>query len=366
MMYKEIGEIFDFITETNLTEEYFYNHQGHYPVYSGQTANEGIVAQVDTYNEESPCVTFTTYGSAGKLYYREGKYTIGRNCMGLRIKDEYKEDISLKWFAFHFQNLFYKLRIGDPKGQKSLNKMLLERVTIEIPKLTVQERQLNKYNQLYRIKIAIGEVLCILSNLLGRVYKPYRGAWEIEKLQNIFHIEGGNSGLTEDFVYYNQPSNEQEKLSILSGATLKANLMGYISRNAKPNGRNLKIFSAPEILVVRKGIAGQMTYISRGEFTTNDDAYVLAPKENWKAKVNLLWFIHEYQDLFFNLVTSKSDNATFNKAYALRQIVKIPDIEFQNMLAKKIQAIESILANLEKFERKFDELLKYTIAGLND
>jgi type I restriction enzyme S subunit len=140
MICEEIGKIFDFIPETNLTEEYFYNHKGIYSVYSGQTENEGIIAQIDTYNQDSPCVTFTTYGSAGKLYYREGKYTIGRNCMGLRAKEEFKESINLEWFAFHFQNLFYKLRIGDPKGQKSLNKLLLERTKIEIPELEIQKK----------------------------------------------------------------------------------------------------------------------------------------------------------------------------------------------------------------------------------
>ena len=105
-----------------------------------------------------------------------------------------------------------------------------------------------------------------------------------------------------------------------------------------------------------------MTYISSGEFTTNDHVYGLTPKKDWKDKVNMRWFIHECQDLFFNLVTSKSDNATFNKEYARRKLVKIPDdIEFQNRFAKKIQAIESILENQKKIVRKIDEQLKYAL-----
>ncbi len=207
MIRKEIGNCFDFISETNLIEENFYIHQGFYPVYSGKTAEGGIVAKINTYNQDSPCITFTTYGSAGKLYYREDKYTIGRNCMGLRPKEEYKARINLEWFAFHFQNLFYKLRIGDPKGQRSLNKMLLERVEIEIPELKVQERQLNKYKQLYTLKISIREALSILSDSIRRISKPYQGHYEIKELKKIFQTEGGNSGLTEDFIYYNMPTN---------------------------------------------------------------------------------------------------------------------------------------------------------------
>jgi len=363
MIRKEIGKIFDFIPETNLTEESIYIRQGFYPVYSGKTEEGGIVAKINTYNQDLPCITFTTYGiGAGKLYYREGKYTIGRNCMGLRPKEEYKARINPKWFAFHFQNLFYKLRIGDPKGQRSLNKMLLERIEIEIPELKVQERQLDKYKQLYTLKISIGEAPSILSDSVRRVHMPYQGHYEIKELKKIFHMKGGNSGLTEYFIYYNQPSNnEEEMIEIFSSATLEAKRMGYISRNAKPNGKKLKIFSGPAILVARNGYAGSMTHISSGEFTTNDHAYVLTPKKDWKDKINLKWFIHEYQDLFFNLVTSKSDNATFDKGYASRQTVKIPDRDFQNAFVGKIEYMESIIAKLREIEKESDALLECTI-----
>ena len=95
MLSDTIGNLFDFIPETNIVEEYLYNHPGEYPVYSGQTENNGVLGYIDSYNQELPCVTFTTYGSAGKLFYREGNYTIGRNCMGLRHKKLYYNKIDL-------------------------------------------------------------------------------------------------------------------------------------------------------------------------------------------------------------------------------------------------------------------------------
>jgi len=58
---------------------------------------------------------------------------------------------------------------------------------------------------------------------------------------------------------------------------------------------------------------GSMTYIKEGRFTTNDHAYVLIPKKNWINKINLRWFTFQFQGLFQNLATSKSDNATFTK-----------------------------------------------------
>ena len=95
MISEKMCKIFNFLSETNIVEEDFYNHIGDYPVYSGQTENQGVVGKIDNYNQELPCVTFTTYGSAGKLFYREGKYTIGRNCMGLRPNEKYINEINL-------------------------------------------------------------------------------------------------------------------------------------------------------------------------------------------------------------------------------------------------------------------------------
>lgn len=65
--------------------------------------------------------------------------------------------------------------------------------------------------------------------------------------------------------------------------------------------------------------------------------------------------------MFYNFVTSKIDNATFSKEYANRQTVKIPNIHFQNLFARKIDSFESILATQNDIEKDIDDLLAYTI-----
>jgi type I restriction-modification system DNA methylase subunit len=209
----------------------------------------------------------------------------------------------------------------------------------------------NSIDQLHKIK----------EDIISKVEKTNATSFEECPIKKMFHTKGGNSGLTEEFTYYNLPTNEDEIIEVFTGATLDENKMGIISRLAKPNGRELKIFQGPAILIVRKGLAGKMFHIEKEEFTTNDDAYVLIPKKDWKEKINLRWFIHEYQNLFFNLVTSKSDNATFNKGYANRQNVKIPDIDFQNVFVLKIDPIESIIKKSGKIKKKADKLLEYVI-----
>lgn len=356
-----IGNIFDFISETDLTERDFYEHKGQYPVYSGQTENFGIVAYLDTYKQEEPCVTFTTYGvGAGKLFYREGKYTIGRNCMGLMPKKEFKDKINLEWFSYKFQSLFYKFRIGDKTGQGSLNKILIENVQIQIPDKEIQEAQLKQYKKTQVILNKVQKSLNEFKDLMGYKIEINSHIYQ-EQIKKVFDFKGGNTGLTEEFVYNNTPENDKDSILILSSATLKTNLMGYVSRKAKPDGKDLIVFKAPAILVARNGYAGTMTYIPYGEFTTNDHAYVLTPKKKWKDKINLRWFSHQYQGLFHSLITSRSDNATFNKTHAEKQLIEIPDIDIQDRLANKLLKIDPIIDKLEYSKEKLEELILHEI-----
>lgn len=172
-----------------------------------------------------------------------------------------------------------------------------------------------------------------------------------DKIGEIFQVIGGNIGLTEEFIYNNSPNNDRESVPILSSATIEATKMGAVSRDATPNAETLQVFHAPAIVVARNGTyAGKMTFIEEDEFTTNDHAYVMIPKPDWKHKVNLRWFCYQYQELFWNLVTSKSDNATFSKDYAEKVIVKLPKREEQNTLGKKLKRIDDLI--LEKSKSK--------------
>lgn len=359
-----IGNIFDFLPETNLIEEYLYNHSGSHPVYSGQTKGQGILGFIDSYNQQLPCVTFTTYGGAGKLFHRQaGNFTIGRNCMGLRPKKKYSEEINLEWFAFSFQNLFYRLRRGDIQGQGSLNQLLLERQPIVIPNIDIQLQQLKKYKLLESMRNQVHGSIHKLAEIrhFTTDYPPFVIIAE-DNLGVFMAFAGGNSGLTEEFIYQNYPETDSDRIEILTSATLERTAMGFVSRNAKIDGKRLKIFESPAILVARNGTyAGIMTHIPSGEFTTNDHAYVLTAKNDWKPKINLEWFCHEYQELFFKIVTSRSDNATFNKEYAERQTIQIPEIEYQNATVRKRKQADDMKERLQPIENAINDLLEHVI-----
>ena len=137
--------------------------------------------------------------------------------------------------------------------------------------------------------------------------------------------------------------------------------MGSIHEGARPKGNKLKIFDGPAIVVYRKGNAGSMTLIDKGRFTTNDDAYVITIEKDCKNKINLRWFIYQYQNLFQNIITSKSDNATFSKEYAKNQIISYPLKKKQDDIAERLIFLDNIKEDIELLNNEIKKILECEI-----
>lgn len=179
-----------------------------------------------------------------------------------------------------------------------------------------------------------------------------------EKLGDMFSLEGGNSGLTEDFVYHNQPNTDEEKIKILSSATVDQKQMGYLSKHSKINNTPIKIFSGETILIARNGTyAGIMNYFENDSYTTNDHTYVMRVLPDWKGKLDLRFIAFYLQPLFFNIVTSKSDNATFNKEYAERQVIKVPDYKYQKKIGNLLRKLDEAKNEIQQSLLNVNSLL---------
>ena len=372
------SDMFDYYPGNHgLTEEIVYNYQPttldeRIPIYSGSQNNIVPIGYVrkDARNNvgndiayfEGPCLILTKDGSAGILTFRdkhEGIFTINHHACVLKLKGEWRDKVDTEWFALQYKNTFYQY-VTSKSDNGVFSTEWFDRTLFELPAYSKQLQQRGKRGKLVLLANKMAYLLESLEEI-DRGTKMVLKSGDVDDMGNIIDFKGGNSGLTQDFIYNNRPNNEEESVPILSSATLNINLMGYVSRYARPHGNQLKPFAGPCILVARNGYAGNMKYIETGEFTTNDHAYVLTPKTAWKGKVNLRWFAHQYQALFHNLVTSKSDNATFNKEYAEKQETIIPDICIQNSIAEKLLKIDILAESVKSLKSKVEELIGFQL-----
>jgi type I restriction enzyme, S subunit len=118
------------------TKEYCGENEGEFPVYSGQTANEGVMGRIGTYDYdfgETGVLFATTVGAkAMDLRHLQGKFSLSQNCMIIIPRQQ----IPLKFYLYQMRVLFRKERQLIPDHmQASFRVEDLYRYRIAVPPL---------------------------------------------------------------------------------------------------------------------------------------------------------------------------------------------------------------------------------------
>lgn len=179
------------------------------------------------------------------------------------------------------------------------------------------------------------------------------------KVKKFLKIDGGNSGLTEEFIYHNQPKEIDNGIKVYSGATQLNNMLKKIDQNAKINKKNIKLFYHEGILISRKGKAGKLTYIDDQIYTLNDDAYIMQVRDSFKDKINIKYLLFSVNSEIQNCITSNNGgNGTFNKTIFEETIIELPDIDDQKKMVEEYEKLYNMKNKIEKNIQNIKEILK--------
>ncbi|MGM9737262.1 MAG: restriction endonuclease subunit S [Candidatus Cryptobacteroides sp.] len=120
-----------------ISKDYLRDNAGCYPVYSSQTANNGELGKINTYDYDGQYLTWTTDGAyAGTVFKRKGKFSITNVCGLITINSD----------VINYDFLYYWLSIEAPKyvyqgmGNPKLMSNVMGTISIPIPPLAEQER----------------------------------------------------------------------------------------------------------------------------------------------------------------------------------------------------------------------------------
>lgn len=374
-----VSELLDYTPGNHgLTEETIYEQQPfstteRVPIFSGSSDNETPMAWIKTNGKNKdgktlvyfsgPCLILTKDGSAGLLTYKkeDESFTINHHACVLKVKEEWQGKLDLEWFATQYQSLFFNL-VTSKSDNRIFSTEWLDRIRIKVPDYeTVQIPQRNKLRVLAKLRVMLQQTKSQMNFLLANQIdeKKYPAIFT-GVVSDVFRVLGGNSGLTDELIYHNQPITPTDGIEVLSGATLGTNKMGVISKSVLIHGKKLKIVNQEGILLTRKGYAGVMKYIEPHEVAINDDAYIIIPKADWVGKINLQWFTQQYASPIRACVTSQSDNATFNKDWLDKVPINIPHRSIQDAFAQKCSVLRTIAQNLEGVEEEIVRLCNFT------
>ena len=135
--WKKLGEIATLIRGRVISKDYIRDFEGEYPVYSSQTANDGVLGSINSYMFDGEYLTWTTDGAyAGTIFRRKGKFSITNVCGLIDITyRNIQQDFLYFWLSKTAKG--YVLEgMGNPKLMSNVASTIL----IPIPSLEEQTR----------------------------------------------------------------------------------------------------------------------------------------------------------------------------------------------------------------------------------
>lgn len=133
--WKTLGEVANLNRGRVMSKTYLVDNIGEYPVYSSQTANNGEIGKINTFDFEGEFITWTTDGAnAGTVFYRNEKFSITNVCGLITLKYDY---LTYK-FLFYWLSIQAKKHVYSGMGNPKLMSNQMEKIQIPIPPLSVQ------------------------------------------------------------------------------------------------------------------------------------------------------------------------------------------------------------------------------------
>ena len=134
--FKSIGEICQIKRGRVMSKDYLKDNAGKYPVYSSQTADNGIFGRINTYDYDGEYLTWTTDGAyAGSIFYRKGKFSITNVCGLLKAKSD---DVNMKFLSYILATVS-KNYVSSGMGNPKIMSNVMEKIKIPLPPIAIQK-----------------------------------------------------------------------------------------------------------------------------------------------------------------------------------------------------------------------------------
>ena len=134
--YKKLGDVCELSRGKVYSKTYIVENAGEYPVYSSQTANNGELGRISTFDYDGEYLTWTTDGAyAATIFHRKGKFSITNVCGLISIKIT---DLSIR-FLYYWLSIKAKEHVYSGMGNPKLMSNQMIPIEVPIPPLKVQE-----------------------------------------------------------------------------------------------------------------------------------------------------------------------------------------------------------------------------------
>lgn len=344
----KLVEIFKVIQGHQITDEEIYNSPGDIPIYTGNNDLKGFWNKTIIDENMLPCLTYPTKAFSGKIFIQNEPFD-ANNTACLLLRDEYKDKVLLEYFQYLLPSEFLK-NATSKEGVSYLNKEIVENIDIDLPEKKRQEELITQFKIINFYNENIQEMkMKLLKSLEKEVIVDFPYEEEIY-LNKILDYISRNDSLSEEGIYTNSNRNyDGEYITVLSGNS-NGNEYGRIPLNIK----GVHFIEKRQILhLVTRGNAGKLTYMSKGNYATNTNAFILYLKEESFDLLNIqtehdeevyLKFLRILLQPKFYSVSSNADVSIFPLTDVIKTMT-IPLYKFNQNIIDLVNSYDAI----EKF-----------------
>lgn len=144
-----LGEVSALRRGRVMSKGYLTENFGPYPVYSSQTANNGKIGSINTFDFDGEYISWTTDGAnAGTMFYRTGKFSITNVCGLITLKSKYS---LIYKFLFYWLTIEAKKHVYSGMGNPKLMSHQVENIPVPIPCPDNPEKSLAIQSEIVRI-----------------------------------------------------------------------------------------------------------------------------------------------------------------------------------------------------------------------
>lgn len=173
--WQALGDLVTLRRGRVMSKGFLSENTGIFPVYSSQTANDGMIGSIDTYDFDGEYISWTTDGAnAGTIFYRKGKFSITNVCGLMKIIDE---NLLNYKYLYYWLTTEAKKYVYSGMGNPKLMSHQVEKIAVPIPCPDNPEKSLAIQAEIVRILDAFTAMTAELTaelNLRKKQYNYYR------------------------------------------------------------------------------------------------------------------------------------------------------------------------------------------------
>ena len=333
--WKKLGDVANLIRGKVISKDYVRDNEGDYPVYSSQTADNGVFGRINSYMFDGEYLTWTTDGAyAGTIFRRKGRFNITNVCGLIDLNDnKVNQD-----FLFYWLSKTAKGYVLEGMGNPKLMSNVASNIAIPIPSLSEQTR----------IVGILDTFTAAIENLKQQIaerrkqYEHYR-----DQLLDLEGKEGVEMKTVGEIALKissgkNKTKNETGLYPVFGSTGIIAYTDDYV-------------FDKPLILVARVGANAGFVHMSYGKYDITDNTLYVELSPNVKQKYILYLLVKENINKY-----AKGGGQPLITASILKDIIiPLPSLAEQQRIVGILDTFEASIANLEAQLKEREKQYEY-------